>query len=376
MVTRTLVGTIKYFLQPSFIAVIYGPRRVGKTVLLTQLLEEFTPKNPLILNGDTQETQELLGTTSETKLSNLVANHDFIAIDEAQGVLNIALVLKIIIDKFPQKKLFVTGSTSLELARGVSEVLTGRTLKFRLYPFSTSELGQNLKNFEKPYLLENQLLFGGYPYLQQLSTPKEKIRYLDSLAKDYLFRDVLRLKDVAAPETLRKLTSLLAFQIGSEVSLNELATNLKIDVKTVDRYLSLLKLGFVIFELGAFAKNLRKEIRKSKKYYFWDLGIRNSLIGQFMPLSARTDTGQLWENFLAVERLKKLEYEGSTARTYFWRTYDGAEVDWIEIENSKISAFEFKWQSQKPHTPKVFKETYQTEVRLITKENYLEFLGA
>lgn len=373
MIPRTLASTIKKNQKNGFINLIYGPRRVGKTVLLRQLTQSIPKPNIIWFNGDTQETREALSKTSELALSKLVEQTQYIVIDEAQRIPNIGLSLKILIDNFPKKIFYATGSSSLMLSRGIQEPLTGRTLKYRLFPLSTGELTHNLPKHQKISLLEEQLRFGGYPYLQQLKNAKEKQDYLKSLIQDYLFKDVLELKDIASPENLKKLSILLAFQIGAEVSLNELANNLGIDVKTVRRYLSLLKQSFVIFELGAFAKNLRKEIVKSKKYFFWDLGIRNALIDQFLPLDTRTDVGQLWENFLVVERLKKHEYQRRNIQYYFWRTYEQAEIDWVEIESNKISAYEFKWQKSKSYTPKAFREAYKTETKTISRENYLEF---
>lgn len=374
MIQRILGKTINKNFKSGFITIIYGPRRVGKTILLKQLTEKIKDKNILWFNGDTEEAQKSLSSTSQTKLTNLVKDKSIVIIDEAQRIENIALSLKILIDTFPDKKIIVTGSSSLMLARGIQETLTGRTIKYRLYPLSTTELTYKLEDYKKSYLLEDQLIFGGYPYLTKLSSTKEKKDYLKSIVSDYLFRDVLLLKDISSPDTLKKLVALLSFQIGNEVSLNELANNLGIDVKTVNRYLSLLKQSFVIFELSAFSKNLRKEVAKSKKYYFWDLGIRNAVINQFMPLDSRTDIGSLWENFLAVERMKKHEYSQTQRDYYFWRTYEKAEVDWIEAQEDKLSAYEFKWKSQKPHTPKAFKEMYNEEACIISKENYLEFI--
>ena len=196
-----------------------------------------------------------------------------------------------------------------------------------------------------------------------------------SIIVDFLFHDILDLKEVAVTDNLRKLATLLAYQIGQEVSFNELSLSLKIDVKTVIRYIDLLKQGFIVFEVGAFSKNLRKEVVKNKKYYFWDLGIRNALLGLFTPLEARGDIGFLWENFLAVERTKKVHYENKIVQTYFWRTYDNAEIDWIELEGQKISAYEFKWRSEKGKTPKSFFENYKEKVTIINKNNYLNFIA-
>jgi len=374
MIQRDLVKTIKKSIKPGFISIIYGPRRVGKTVLLQQLISQFTKEKNIVFNGDTQETRDLLSSTSETVLTNTVKNADIVVIDEAQRIENIALSLKILIDKFPEKKIFVTGSSSIDIAKGIKETLTGRTNKFRLYPLSTKEITSQIQKFQKSYLLEEQLIYGGYPYLQSLNTSTEKQEYLKSITEDYLFRDILLLKEIERPDNLRKLTTLLAFQIGSEVSLNELANNLNIDVKTVQRYISLLKQGFIIFEHSAYSTNLRSEVSKTKKYYFWDLGIRNAVTEQFLPLNSRTDVGSLWENFLAVERLKKQEYSQTPTTNYFWRSYDQAEIDWIEINQENIQAYEFKWKNKKARTPKAFKEAYKTEVHEISKNNYLDFI--
>jgi len=263
----------------------------------------------------------------------------------------------------------------LLLSHGVQEPLTGRNITYKLYPLSTSELTANLPLYQKVAILPNQLIFGGYPYLLGLAIDGEKQDYLKSVVNDYLFKDVIHLATIEQPDNLRKLAVLLAFQIGNEVSYNELAKNLNIDVKTVMRYLSLLIRGFVIFEIGSYAKNLRKEVAKSKKYYFWDLGIRNALIDQFHSWELRPDKGQLWENFLVVERLKKDEYSRNIGKYYFWRTYDQAEIDWCEEKGGELSAYEFKLSLKRAKTPKAFKEAYKIEVKTISKENYLDFVG-
>lgn len=374
MIIRSLVQTILNNYKPGFITVIYGARRVGKTVLLKQLGEKLQPTTRLYLNGDTEETRNLLNTSSEVKLSEIVKRHQTIFIDEAQRIPNITLALKILIDKFPQKNIFITGSSSLELVKDTRENLTGRNISFVLYPLSTKEMSAGLEEYQKPSLLEEQLVYGGYPFLRQLSTWKEKQEYLYSIISDYLLKDILFLERVDHPETLKKLAILLAYQVGSEVSLNELSKNLGIDVKTVIRYITLLEKGFVIFNIGSYSTNLRKEIVKSKKYYFYDLGIRNALITQFAPLDSRLDIGQLWENFLFVERKKKLEYERELVQSYFWRNYEDAEVDMVEIFQGKMRAFEFKWQEKKYKVSKNFVDKYQISPILISKNNYLDFL--
>jgi uncharacterized protein len=375
MIERNLLRTIQRSEKAGFINVIYGPRRVGKTILLEQIVQTTKNIASVVFNGDTEEARNLLSSTSETQLSKAVESYDLIAVDEAQRINNIGLSLKILIDKYPNKKFYVTGSSSIDIAQGLKESLTGRTTKYRLYPLSTGELTEGLENYKKGTILKDQLLYGGYPYLQQVTTNKEKQLYLESIVEDYLFRDILMLKDVNQPETLRKLATLLAFQIGSEVSLNELANNLNVDVKTVGRYISLLKQGFIIFELGTYSTNLRKEVAKSKKYYFWDLGIRNAVIRQYFDLDSRKDVGDLWENFLAVERVKKQEYSKTQVSNYFWRTYEKAEIDWVEIGvDNKIQPYEFKLSPKGAKTPKAFRDKYEAEVKEINRENYLDFV--
>jgi len=374
MITRELKQTILAKQKPGFINIIYGQRRVGKTVLLRQIEAEFPQSFCLYLNGDTQEGRDLLSTTSQTKLTQLVKNHDLIMIDEAQRVSNIGLSLKILIDSFPKKRYFVTGSSSLSLAQGTKETLTGRTQSYLLYPFSWRELAPAVMPGGERVMLEELLIHGSYPYLQQLAKPSEKEEYLGSLVDDYLFKDVLYLGKLRLPENLKKLAVLLAFQIGSEVSLNELSRTLGIDIKTVQSYLTFLKLSFVIYELPSYSGNLRQEVTKSKKYYFWDLGIRNALINQFSEFQLRPDKGALWENWLVSERLKLLESDNNQKQLFFWRNYAQAEIDWLEITGSKISAYEFKWHGRKAHTPRDFEQAYKTKVNLVSSANFQEFL--
>ncbi|MCL5782179.1 MAG: ATP-binding protein [Patescibacteria group bacterium] len=374
MYKRILAEIINNGFKSGFVTMVYGARRVGKTVLLGQIQELLGNGSILSLNGDTAESVNALNTNSEIKLTELVKNSEIIFIDEAQKIPNVSLAVKIIIDKFPDKKIILTGSSSLQLARGSREALTGRNKSFVLYPLSTAELSAGIQDFKIPYLLEDQLIFGGYPYVYALSSRDEKRKYLEEITKDYLFKDVFELERLDRPEIFSKLATLLAFQIGQEVSLNELATSLGVSIKTVSRYLDLLEKSFVVFHLSAFSKNGRKEVVKTKKYYFYDLGIRNSLIGQFLPLSDRTDIGALRENFLIVERMKRQEYSGKSVDMYFWRNYSGAEIDLIEVEDGKLSAYEFKWNKDRAKTPKGFHDQYGENTKLINKDNYLSFI--
>lgn len=374
LIPRTLADVILQNIRDGFISIIYGPRQIGKTVLFEQIRTRLTQGPHLLINGDTEEGRSALGTTSEVKLSALTRQYEVILVDEAQRIPHVGLALKILIDRFPQKRIFATGSSSLDLARGMQEHLTGRNLTFLLYPLSTPELSREFAPHQLPALLESQMIYGGYPHLQHIAPSREREQYLYGIVEDYLFRDVLRLEKIDNPDSLRKLATLLAFQIGHEVSQNELSRALGIDVKTVARYLSLLEKSFVILPIGAYAKNLRNEVSKSKKYYFIDLGIRNALIHQFLPLDHRTDVGALWENFLFLERWKRLHYQRIFAQHYFWRTYQGAEIDMIEEVGPEVRAFEFKWATRTYRRPAQFEDAYQAHVELITKDNYLDFV--
>ncbi|KKU25683.1 MAG: AAA ATPase [Candidatus Magasanikbacteria bacterium GW2011_GWA2_46_17] len=374
MIARLLVKTIVGSIKPNFVVIIYGARRVGKTVLLKQLQDELKIENALNINGDTEEGRNAFSTTSEVRLAGLVENYDLVLVDEAQRIPNVSLALKIIIDKFPHKKVIVTGSSSLELSKGMRENLTGRNMPYILFPLSTAELAAETETYKLPYLLEDQLIYGGYPYLKQLGSLSDKQKYLNSITDDYLLRDVLQLERVENAETLKKLATLLAFQIGQLVSRHELSRTLGIDVKTVSRYISLLEKSFVIFGVGSYSTNLRKEIAKSKKYYFYDLGVRNALIGQFLPLNSRIDAGALWENLLFAERMKRQEYAGKMVKYFFWRNYQGAEVDMVESEGQKMEAYEFKWSAEYYRAPKSFMDKYGLNVRIINKDNYLDFV--
>lgn len=375
MITRQLKTTIKKHQKHGFINIIYGPRRVGKTTLLQQLTQNKQGQT-LWFNGDTQETQDYLSNTSEVHLSNLVKNHNIIVVDEAQRIRNIGLSLKILIDKFPKKTYYVSGSSSITLSQGLQESLTGRNQTYKLFPLSNQELTIGFPPHQQSSLLKDQLIYGSYPYLTNLQTSKDKQDYLQNIINDYLFKDILLLKNIEQPHNLQKLVTLLAFQLGSKVSYNELANNLQVDVKTIIRYLSLLKQSFIIFELSSFSRNLRKEVAKAKKYYFWDLGLRNAIIGQFHSPDIRPDIGGIWENFLAIERLKKQEYKKQTVKHYFWQTYDQAEIDWVEEFKGKISAFEFKWGKKQAKTPKDFKHQYHVNLQTVNQNNYLKFISS
>ena len=283
--------------------------------------------------------------------------------------------MKIIHDQLPDVKVIITGSSSLELADGVTEPLTGRKIVFDLYPISYLELSSLLNPFELNDSLETRLIYGSYPEIFSIENSEKKRNFLLELSGSYLYKDILQLATIKKSNKIQDLLRLLAYQVGSEVSLNEIGSGLDLDKETVARYIDLLEKSFVIFRIGGFNRNLRKEVTKMDKIYFYDLGIRNIVIDNFKLLKERNDIGQLWENFLIIERMKYIEYKRKYAAKYFWRTYTGAELDYIEESNDVLSGYEFKWGNKKKNVPFIWKQTYpNAEFKLINRENFLSFI--
>lgn len=370
------------------IVVILGARQVGKTTLLDSVRQKLEEKGSqvLYLNCDVEEERAVIDTTSRTALQRLVGDSDYLFVDEVQRLNNPGLTLKVIYDSFKKLKTVATGSSSFDLKNRISDALTGRYLDFILYPLSFLEVfaildvspNEVLRKKQADTLLEDILLYGLYPEVYQTAGRKEKILYLEKIAESYLFRDILAFQKVRYSQAIKDLTRALAYQIGSEVNENELASRLKIDRKTVVSYLDLLEQSFVILRLFPYSKNPRREIGKKYKIYFADLGVRNVLIGDFNPARVRDDLGALWENFLIVERIKSYANRGGSVRNYFWRTYGGAEVDYLEkpLTPGKVQAFEIKYaQEGLSRGAKVFSEAYAVPVTLVNKENYLDFIG-
>lgn len=374
-INRILKDKILSRHKNGFIDIIYGPRRAGKTTLSKEIIEARSYLKWLELNGDNADQRAYFSNPSYSGLKRLIGNNRGIFIDEAQRITDIGIALKILIDNDPELFILVTGSSIIDLSKGTYEPLTGRTQKYKLFPVALSELKSTKSIIELVGEVDNYLRFGLYPLVLSLATDEEKVAYLKSVIEDYLFKDLKELANIDSFETISKLATLLAFQLGGEVSLREISNSLGIDIKTVKRYLNFLKQAFIIFEVQAFSKNLRKEINKSKKYYFWDLGIRNALINQFQDISIRNDRGWLWENFMALERQKLNEYNFWHKNFFFWRTYDGAEIDWIEEKDAKIEAFEFKYSKDKSRTPPSFFKEYKTEAEVINKENFIDFVN-
>lgn len=362
-------------LMPNKVLVIFGPRRVGKTTLLQNFLKQTTLKYKLD-SGDNIRTQHILGSQDFAQILNYVEGYQLLAIDEAQNIPNIGMGLKIIVDQVPGIRVIVTGSSSFELAGQVGEPLTGRKLTLNLYPMAQSELLSVYNNFELRENLADFLIFGAYPEVLQAPTQSVRIEILTEIANAYLLKDILAFDRIKNSRTLLDLLKLIAFQVGSEVAITELATRLGVDVKTVKRYLDLLEKAFVIYRLNGFSRNLRQEVTNKSKYYFFDNGIRNALIAQFNGLDQRNDLGALWENFIMIERLKFRTYHPLYANIYFWRTYQQQEIDLIEEHDGKLCGYEFKWSHNKVvRPPSQWTDTYKNApFQVITPDNYLEFV--
>jgi len=377
-IQRLLLSEIQKSIIPGKVLVLYGARQVGKTTLAKDLLQSLSQRTRFV-NADELMYREALSSQNLKTLNEVLGDAEFLVIDEAQRVPEIGLNLKILIDNNPQVAILATGSASFDLANKINEPLTGRKLTFTLYPFGYPELSQSLGAFETRNQLERWLVWGAYPVIATTDDPALRERFLAELVGSYLYRDLLELEGVRRPEKIVDLLRLLAFQIGNEVSISELGTNLGLNRETVDRYLDLLEKVFVIFRVNGFSRNLRKEITKNSRYYFFDNGVRNSLIQNLNPLALRNDVGQLWENFLMVERRKTNQLAERSVNAYFWRTYDQKEIDYIEEHAGKLGAYEFKWGAKsemKKSTRKTFLDAYpNAQMDTITQENFEGFLG-
>lgn len=354
--------------------IVYGPRQVGKTTLCRQVLAK-TPYSVLEINADEARYIEVLSSRNKQTLLELTAGYDVLFLDEAQRVPDIGLNLKILIDARPTLRIMATGSSSFELANRITEPLTGRTWVYYLYPMAAMELAARANSFELTDSLPDRLRWGSYPNIFSLPGEKDKAQYLRQLTSNYLYKDIFSLADVRHSEKIHSLVKLLGFQIGSEVSLTELANNLDMSKETVARYIDLLEKSFVIKKLTGFSRNLRKEVTKMPKYYFYDLGLRNAVIDNLNRLGDRNDAGQLWENFLVMERLKKNTYNQVAVTPYFWRTYTGAEIDYIEEGGGRLAGYEFKWNARKKaRAPRSWLKEYDSASwEMITTENWVGF---
>jgi len=350
--------------------ILVGPRQVGKTTLIREVLSDH---DYLFLDGDDPKTRTLLNQPNTEEIRRIIGKRKYVFIDEAQRIEGIGLTMKIITDQFKGVQLFSSGSSSFDLANKLNEPLTGRKWEYQLYPISWEEFENTHGYLQGEQQLENRLLFGLYPDV--LNNPGDEIGILRNLLNSYLYRDILAHSDLRKPEILDKLVQALALQLGNEVNYSELGQILSVDKNTVSRYIEILEKGFIIFRLSSFSRNVRNEIKTNKKIYFYDNGIRNMIIGNFDPLEIRQDKGALWENFLISERVKQNEYKQSLARKYFWRTKQQQEVDYVEDIGGKVYGYEFKWAEKKlKKLPKTFTDAYNSEDKIITRNNFREFV--
>lgn len=370
---RTMLQVLQSKIGEGKAIIIMGPRQVGKSTLLAELIKQ-TDRKYILLDCDEPDIRQLLTGATSTALKNLIGDATLVLIDEAQRVKNIGLTLKLFTDKIHGVQLVVTGSSAFELSNEINEPLTGRKFEYLMLPLSAGELVQHHGELDEKRLLPTRLVFGMYP--EVVSKPGKEVELLKGMATSYLYKDIFTFHDVRKPEMLEQLLQALALQVGSEVSYNELARTVGSDQLTVQRYIDLLEKSFVVFRLPAYSRNLRNELTKSRKIFFYDNGIRNAVLGNYTLLPARTDTGKLWENFLVSERLKWLQFNRSYALRYFWRTTEAREIDYLEAFDGRLLAFEFKWNpDRKVRFPKPFLSAYpEAETHVVHPENYLDFL--
>lgn len=371
---RSLEKNIEKWFFRKKIIIVYGPRQVGKTTLVKSILHKYANEKNYY-NCEIIGIRQAFQKQDPLEIKKIIGKEKLIVLDEAQKIPHIGLVLKLFIDTYPETQIIATGSSSFDLSNKINEPLTGRALEFILYPLSILELAQHYKRFEITGQFENLLRFGSYPEIINSGLKDAQI-LLDNLTGKYLYQDALEFEHLKKSDLLVHLLQLLALQLGNEVSTHELANTLSCNRKTVIRYLELLEKSFVIFRLPALSRNLRKEIAKKQKIYFYDLGVRNSLIARYNTLHVRNDIGALWENFCIIERLKYLQYNNIHCNRYFWRTHDQKEIDYIEEYNDKFEGFEFKWNKNTFNKPRDFTNTYKNaRVHLVNKDNCLDFFG-
>lgn len=349
--------------------ILLGPRQTGKTTLIKSILSS---KDHLFLNGDDPAVRAMLDEPNTEEIRAILGNYKYLFIDEAQRIEGIGLTLKIISDQFKDIQIFASGSSSFDLGNKIKEPLTGRKWEYQLYPLSWEEFENHHGYLHAQQQLENRLLYGFYPDV--LNNPGDEKAVLRNLVDSYLYRDILAFADIRKPEILDKLVQALALQLGSEVNYNELSQIVNVDKNTVSKYIDILQKGFVVFKLGSFSRNLRHEIKTSKKIYFYDNGIRNMIIGNFDPPEIRSDKGALWENFLISERIKQNTYKEKMTRMYFWRTKNQQKIDLVEDQGGELNAFEFKWSGKNRRISQTFISEYNAKGSVIDRKNFREFV--
>lgn len=375
-IERDLKAVLDSKIGKGKVLLLIGPRQVGKTTLLKNILTSISSEKKVqFWNCDESDVRQFLSEANSAKLKSFVGNSDFIVIDEAQRVKDIGLTIKLLHDSFPNVQLAVTGSSSLDLSNSINEPLTGRKFEYNLFPFSTNELVNHTSMLEEMRLLKNRLVYGFYPDV--VNNPGEEKEILTNIVNSYLYKDVFEFQDIRKSSVIEKLVQALALQVGSEVSFNELGNLLGIDTVTVQRYVDLLEKAYVIFHIRSFSRNVRNELKKSIKIYFYDNGVRNSVISNFSPVELRSDIGALWENFLISEKIKNNAYHNKHAKYYFWRTTQKQEIDFIEEVDQNLFAYEFKYNPKKVNSkcPVTFSNNYpNVPFEVITSENYMDFV--
>jgi len=373
MIQRSIATDILLHLNKGKVIIITGSRQTGKTTLARDILA-MSGLNGKWFNADEPDVRNWLTNPTSTELKQLFGDAPLVVIDEAQRIPNIGLTLKLAVENINNVQVIATGSSALELTGGINEPLTGRKREYVLYPFSYQELSLHNSEIEERRVLERRIVFGLYPEVVNNQGNEKEV--LNSLADSYLFKDILSLEKVRKPALIEKILQALAFQTGSEVSFNEIGKTVGADNQTVERYIDLLHKVNVVFSLPSFSKNIRNELRKSKKIYFWDTGIRNTIIRNYNSLSLRNDAGSLWENYLMAERMKHLRYSGNFVNSYFWRTAQQQEIDYVEVRDDQIFAFEFKWSDKENiRIPRTFLSAYpDSKTGIVTRDNYPEFL--
>lgn len=375
-IERDLKAVLESKIGKGKVLLLIGPRQVGKTTLLRNILTSISSEKKVqFWNCDESDVRQFLSEANSAKLKSFVGNSDFIVIDEAQRVKDIGLTIKLLHDSFPNVQLAVTGSSSLDLSNSINEPLTGRKFEYNLFPFSTNELVNHTSMLEEMRLLKNRLVYGFYPDV--VNNPGEEKEILTNIVNSYLYKDVFEFQDIRKSSVIEKLVQALALQVGSEVSFNEIGNLLGIDTVTVQRYVDLLEKAYVIFHIRSFSRNVRNELKKSIKIYFYDNGVRNSVISNFSPVDLRSDIGALWENFLISERIKNNAYHNKHAKYYFWRTTQKQEIDFIEEAEQNLFAYEFKYNPKKANSkcPLTFSNNYpNVPFDVITSENYMDFV--
>ena len=371
MIFRDLAKNLEEKWNKGKVIVLIGPRQVGKTTLINFILKD---KDYLFLDGDDNTVADILANANTENLKSIIGNYKYVFIDEVQRIPNIGLKLKIMVDQIKDVQVIVSGSSSLDINNVTQEPLTGRKFEFQMFPVSWQEFENSVGYIKAQQQLEIRLLYGMYPDV--INNFGAEYEILKNLVSSYLYKDILALAGIRKSDVLEKILRALALQIGSEVSYNEIAQLVGVDKNTVNNYINLLEKSYVVFRLTSFSKNIRNEIKANKKIYFYDNGVLNMLIGNFTTFQLRQDKGALWENFLVSERMKQLSYKQSIAKSYFWRTTTQQEIDYVETNADEVSAFEFKWATNKKvKLPKSFMDAYNPSFLVVNKDNFREFLN-